>query len=103
MYRDMSVVNFKTQNTCFQQIMHDKWTKVILIENIHLMIHSFFILIFISDLQLLSILIYRVFDFIFKNMSYACNTNDKSILKKINNGMFISLSRSIEKDNTYAN
>lgn len=28
MCRDMSVVNFKTQNTCFQQIMHDKWTKV---------------------------------------------------------------------------
>lgn len=25
------------------------------------------------------------------------------VLKKINNGMFISLSRSIEKDNTYAN
>lgn len=24
----MSVVNFKTQNTYFQQIMHDKWTKV---------------------------------------------------------------------------
>lgn len=28
MYRDMSDVNFKIQNTCFQQIMHDKWTKV---------------------------------------------------------------------------
>lgn len=28
MYRDMSVVNFKTQNTYFQQITHDKWTKV---------------------------------------------------------------------------
>lgn len=44
-------------------------------------------------------------------MPYACNTNDKSIkiIELIfrvffyNNDMFISLSRSIEKDNTYAN
>lgn len=103
MYRDMSVVNFKTLEYLFSTNYAWQVDKSYTDRKYPFNDTFFFILIFISDLQLLSILIYRVFDFIFKKMSYACNTNDKSIFKKINNGMFISLSRSIEKDNTYAN